>query len=61
MTRTLKALIVVNVLGLLAFAIMLALAPPRVARDDGRSAFPTPVEDRVVSQGPRTAPSMPAM
>ena len=61
MTRTLKALIVANVFGLVAFAMLLALAPPRIARDDGRSAFPTPVEDRVVTQAPRALSSTPAM
>lgn len=40
MTRPLKALIVANVLGLLALALVLFFAPPRVARDGQPSAFP---------------------
>ena len=40
MNRTLKGMIVINAFGVAIFVIVVALAPPRVQREAGPSAFP---------------------
>ena len=52
MTRTLKALIFANLLGLVAFAFVLSVAPPRVDRSSRPSAFPVAAHTPVFAEAP---------